>query len=203
MKLQHEEHAKTDEKRGEKRNRVDTSLVYDERACSKCMQLEKENKNILNEAEELKSKIERLSDELNKKEELLRQADSELSDLKKQTVSQTESQTSNQVSSLQKVIKKKTEDYELLKQLVLDRDRKIKKLEEANKKEISNLHLDKKSSEDTLARLTDENTKLKDKEPTLIEVFTTMKELMSSEKEVANIAPSDTRNSKSCHSSAQ
>ena len=78
------------------------------------------------------------------------------------------------VSSLQKALKKKNEEYELLKQMVMDRDRNIKRIEEANKKEINNILIEKKATNDTLARLTDENTKLKDKETTLIEVFKTM-----------------------------
>ena len=75
---------------------------------------------------------------------------------------------------------KKIEEYEVVKQIVVDRDRKIKKIEELNKKEIGTLKLEKKAAEDALGRATEESTKYKEKENTLLEVFKCMKQLMDS-----------------------
>ena len=86
---------------------------------------------------------------------------------------------SNNQSSLREIkelLKKKSDDYEILKQMVVDKDKQIKKLEEIHKKEVSTLKISKTESDDALNRVTAENTKLKDKDNTLMEIFKLLKE---------------------------
>ena len=59
--------------------------------------------------------------------------------------------------------------------MVTDRDKAIKKLEETHKKEVDELKLQKRASDDDLNIATQENTKLKDKETTLVDIFKCMK----------------------------
>ena len=61
-------------------------------------------------------------------------------------------------------LNKKEEELEIVKQLVIEKDKVIKKMEESHVKEISALNLEKKAVEDALNCATRENTKIKDKE---------------------------------------
>ena len=79
---------------------------------------------------------------------------------------------------LQDMIKRKNEQLEIVKEMVVDRDKTIKKMEEAHKKEVCILQKEKKASDDTLNCATEENTKLKDKEKTLLDIFKCMKQFM-------------------------
>ena len=119
------------EKRGEKRTRKDTSLVFDERTCRKCEQLEVERTRLENQTASLKIDIA----EANKKNEAL--SNEILTSKEKIENQEQDPPMSGNVSSLQKALKKKNEEYELLKQMVMDQDRNIKKIEEADKKEIN------------------------------------------------------------------
>ena len=62
-----------------------------------------------------------------------------------------------------------------MKQLVVDKDKTIKKLQESNTKEVNRLMIEKKASDDALSCATRENTRIKDKEGTLVDVFKCMK----------------------------
>ena len=63
-------------------------------------------------------------------------------------------------------LKKKNEEYETVKQMIVDRDKSKKKTDYAFKREINELKIDKKASDDALSHATAENIKLKDKETT-------------------------------------
>ena len=71
-------------------------------------------------------------------------------------------------------LNKKEEELEIVKQLVIEKDKVIKKMEESHVKEISALNLEKKAVEDALNCATRENTKIKDKENTLMDIFKSM-----------------------------
>ena len=71
----------------------------------------------------------------------------------------------------QEILKKKDEEYEIMKRRVIERDNDIKKLEETHKKEVDDLKLQKRGSDDALNIAAQENTKLKDKESTLVDIF--------------------------------
>ena len=183
------------EKRGTKRNRQDTSLIFDSRQCTNCEQnkLEYEKLNeIKAENEKLRSEQEKqnqklllvhaayeetklnliyVTKELNDKKEAFQKLTDELA-----KVSQEMRDIPNSSNDLQESIKRKNEQLEIVKELVVDRDKTIKKMEEAHKKETSLLQKEKKASEDTLSCATEENTKLKDKEKTLLDIFKYMKQ---------------------------
>ena len=62
--------------------------------------------------------------------------------------------------------------------MVQEKDKTIKKLEDSRAKDIAALKVEKKASEDALSCSTRENTRLKDKENTLMEIFKSMKKFM-------------------------
>ena len=76
-----------------------------------------------------------------------------------------------QPNDFQETIRKNMKTYENVKQLVVDCDKKMKKLDEAHKKELDSLKMSKISSDDALSCTTEENTKIKDKEGTLLFLF--------------------------------
>ena len=161
------------DKRGSKRSRGDTSLIYDGKVCGKCDQLDTENRNLRTQIESLnlaivegKKKVDELSKELEEKCQLVQKVTKELDEAKSTQADIT----------VQQALQKKNEEYELLKQMVIDRDKTMKKNEESHKKEISILQVGKKASDDALDRVTQENTLLKDKESTLMDIFKCMKE---------------------------
>ena len=84
----------------------------------------------------------------------------------------------NSSNDLQDIIKRKNEQIEIVKDMVVDRDKTIKKMEEAHMKEINVLQKEKKATDDNLSCATEENTKLKDKEKTLLDIFKCMKQYM-------------------------
>ena len=70
-------------------------------------------------------------------------------------------------------------------------------MDEAHKKEVNILQKEKKASDDSLSCATEENTKLKDKEKTLLDIFKCMKQFMD---EQLNKCPSpDGMNNFSCN----
>ena len=56
----------------------------------------------------------------------------------------------------EETLKKKNEDYEIVKQMVVDRDKTIKKMEDNHKKEFNDLKTQKKASDDALNKSTQE-----------------------------------------------
>jgi hypothetical protein len=77
--------------------------------------------------------------------------------------------------------------------MVVERDKTIKKMEDANKKEVAELKVQKKASDDALSNSTEENTRLKDKENTLINIFKCMKPIMDEQlKKSSNVDESGT-----------
>ena len=63
--------------------------------------------------------------------------------------------------------------------MIVEKDKNIKKSEETQKKEIDKLKLDKLATDEALKCATNENTKLKDKETTLLDIFKSMNQFMT------------------------
>ena len=196
------------DKRGNKRYRQDTSLIFDPSQCTNCDQnklekdnLREENGNIKLDNETIKTENEKLKSELTRqKEDLmlvnaayqetknnLNSVTKDLDDTKEACKKLTDELTKmreemrnnpNISAEIQDDIRKKNEQIEIIKEMVVDRDNNIKKMEEAHKKEVIILQKEKKSSDDSLNCVTEENTKLKDKEKTLLDIFKYMKQYM-------------------------
>ena len=180
--------------RGTKRHRFDTSLLLDPRPCPNCeisnTELENMKKNqakVQEELEEANKKLDKANIELNDCKTELETVKKEASDSNKANkVLETELSKCNeelvklkaQPSELQEAISKKDEDYQLIKQMVVDRDKKIKKLEESHKKDLDDLRMQKRASDDDLNIAVQENTKMKDKETTLMDIFKCMKKYL-------------------------
>ena len=80
----------------------------------------------------------------------------------------------HQISALKETITKKNEEQELVKQMVVDCDKQIKKMEELHKNELTSLKVDKKTAEDSLNCAIEETTKLREKDNTLMDIFRCM-----------------------------
>ena len=62
--------------------------------------------------------------------------------------------------------------------MVVDRNKTIKKLDEAHKKDLDDLKIQKRASDDALNIATQENTKMKDRENTLVDIFKCMEKFL-------------------------
>ena len=67
------------------------------------------------------------------------------------------------------------DEYKILQQMVLDKDKDMKKLRESHEKDITNLKLEKNASDEALNCATRDNALMKDKENTLLDIFKSMK----------------------------
>ena len=137
----------------------------------------------LKESSEQKAKLET---EITEKTAEVQKANEELAKMKTNV-----NEPNSTTSKLRQELKKRTEEYELVKQLVVDRDKTIKKLQDNHNKDISHLRLEKEASADALNRVTEENTLLKDKENTLLDVFKYMKVFMDSQTKRSDNDPTD------------
>ena len=212
-------------KRGTKRHRQDTSLVFDPRQCNNCNQskLEKEelneekeivkleNDKLKTENEKLKAEQERRNQELSlvnaayeETKYNFNSVTKELNEAKETSQKLTEELAKvrqemrnipNSSTDFQDILRKKNEQHEIVKEMVVDRDKTIKRMEEAHKKEVNILQREKKASDDSLSCVTEENTKLKDKEKTLLDIFKCMKQYMD---EQLNKCPSPDVDSLPC-----
>ena len=174
----------TKEEQSDKDKLPVTSLIFDPRqSCTNCEESKTENGKLKEQCSALEATIEESKDnldatlkELNDKIEDNQTKETELAKLKSEMDLLL---LTNISTDCQEILKKKDEDYEILKQMVVDRDKALKKLEESYKKEVSNLTIQKIASEDALNSATEENTKLKDKEGTLVDIFKFMKKYMN------------------------
>ena len=161
-----------EDKRSNKRTRLETSLIFDPTICTICEQLKfdiikaKEDLNLCqfayNETKESFSSSVKEVTELNRKIESL---ETELADVKR-SITEVGTGTSQ-------------EELEIVKDMVIEKDKLIKKLEESHKKATDKFTIDKKASDEALNIATVENTKLKDKDSTLMDIFKCMKEYMN------------------------
>ena len=114
-----------------------------------------------------------MTKELNDTKETCQKLTEELAKLRQEKQS-----VPNSATDFQDILRRKNEQHEIVKEMVVDRDKTIKKMEETHKKEVNSLQKEKKASDDTLSCVTEENTKLKDKEKTLLDIFKCMKQYM-------------------------
>ena len=145
-------------KRGAKRNRPETSLIFDERSCSKCDQLSQENSQLKTHTSSLQVTVSETADKANALTKDIANKETTISELKTEINSLKNDHTPN----INNDLKKRNEEYELIKQMVVERDKTIKKLQENHKKDIQNLSLEKEALGDELNRVTEENPMLKD-----------------------------------------
>ena len=134
------------------------------------------------DAERTKSQTKELEGELSKEKDKFKGIAIELAKAKEDLNSARRShppQSSNGSQSFDEEIQKKDEELEMLKEKIREKDKCLKKLDESHNLEVNKLKKDKKKSDDSLNCATLENTKLKDKESTLIDVFKSMKEYMN------------------------
>ena len=181
-------------KRGAKRNRPETSLIFDERSCSKCDQLSQENSQLKTHTSSLQVTVSETADKANALTKDKANKETTISELKTEINSLKNDHTPN----INNDLKKRNEEYELIKQMVVERDKTIKKLQENHKKDIQNLSLEKAALGDELNRVTEENTTLKDKETTLMDVFKYMKVLIDSQDKKTEEAPQVSLNCHEC-----
>ena len=176
-----------DKSRGTKRHRHETSLLSDPLQCTGCEQSQNKIEQLNNENKKLKEQfaisstayeqtklnLNSTTTELEKQVEVNESMSAEVMSLKAELNKRANS--SANTNDKQDALRK---DYEMVKQMVVDRDKTFQKIEETNNKEIINLKAAKKASEDALNIVTEENTRLKDKEGTLIDIFKCMKQHM-------------------------
>ena len=137
-------------------------------------QAKKEINSLTNDVNEKEKALETIKKEINESSEANKVLVAELATCKEELL-----KLSSQSTVPQEILKKKDEDYEIIKKMVIDRDNVIKKLEESHKKEVDDLKLQKRGSDDALNIATQENTKLKDKEATLVDIFKYMKKYLA------------------------
>ena len=127
------------EKRGSKRNRSETSLIFDARECSTCDAISKENKTLKDQITSLTVMI----DDEKKKVEILTKEKQvyEIANEARKNSSEllSSNETNPKLAEVKEMLKKRNEEYELMKQMVLDRDKTIKKLTEVHQKEIATI----------------------------------------------------------------
>ena len=167
------------ETRGNKRHRKDTSLLSDPgRPCSQCDELREKlgtlqgEQNIARyELEETKKLLKSKQKELDNKASEIIQLNEKLEAMQRD-LRQAKSSTNDEDNV------RLQEECDVIKMMAVEKDKTIKKLEDSKAKEIAALKLEKKSSEDALSCATRENTRLKDKENTLVEIFKSMKNFL-------------------------
>ena len=159
--------------RGTKRTPEDTSLLLEPpKSCSSCDDSIKkltrsyEEQSLTKAAYDtakltLDEKLKELSDKTNQVLNL----QNELNKIKSEA---NKKQSENVNANLK-------DEYEIVKQMVIDKDKVIKSLREKHEKELAALKIDKKASEEALGCATRENVAMKDKESTLIDIFKRMK----------------------------
>ena len=162
-------------KRGAKRNRPETSLLFDARICIKCDQLSQENTDLRTNTTSLntvilenKENLEKLNKDIEERNTIIANLTDEVTRLRAEAEN----------STIHSDLKKRNEEFELMKQMVVERDNSIKKLQDTHQKEVNSLKLDKEALKDELDKTTVETTVLKDKESTLIDIFKYMKKHM-------------------------
>ena len=160
--------------RGTKRQRPDTSLLLEPaKPCSVCdesmkkmIKAQEEHSLTQTAYTEVKLSLEETMKELHVKTD-------ELENIKKEMATLT-SKISNE-NSYEEAYRSLMDEHEIVKKMVLEKDTVVSKLKENYEKEIQTLKLAKSVSDEALNCATRENTAMKDKENTLIDIFKSMK----------------------------
>ena len=201
------------DKRGNKRSRHETSLMFEPSTCNHCEDFKASNTKLVeqlnlsqfayNETKENLNKIN--ADHAEKEQEL---QDKVKEERKRAEVLQAEftackeqlATAKKNITILEDEVRKanmeldklkedqlnpsvdaarKSEELDILKEMIVEKDKNIKRIEDIHKKELDKVKLDKQASEEALKCAITENTKLKDKETTLLDIFKSMNQFMS------------------------
>ena len=174
--------------RGTKRNRADTSLpVEPAKPCSLCQETVgkikrlEEEKLITNTAyTQLQNELEAEKQEVRSKNDQIESLKIEISNLK--ASHRSEAPEVEAYDALK-------EENKVIKQMVIEKDQTLVKLKDSHEREVAALKIQIKAADEALDCATRENTKMRDKESTLMDIFKSMKKVMDNHQENVTTVP--------------
>ena len=185
--------------RGTKRNRADTSLPLEPvKPCSMCQEmigkvkrLEEDKSLSYTAYNQIRESLECRDKEVREKIDQIDSLKMELSNLKAMMSHQQKASENEELDVLK-------EENKVIKQMVIDKDQILAKLKESHEREIAALKLQTKAADEALDCVTRENTKMKDKENTLMDIFKSMKKVMDNHQENVTTTVNNAMNVPEC-----
>ena len=162
------------DQRGAKRQRQETSLLSDPvRPCLSCDEMVLKVKRSHEEHKLTQAAHDEVKALLDVKVTEVKEMSEKLSNLRAELL---KLQAQKPTSAEEIVLVK--EENALFKQMIVDKDSIIKKLKETHSKQLIQLEMEKKAAEEAIGNATSENTKMREKETILLNIFKSMKQLI-------------------------